>query len=336
MSEAIQNVEVSPLEQLRTLRRLFVTPFDVSTTALAALAAHVRAVRIRAGTRLVEADQPVTTVYLVLEGELASAYNDRIVYTFGPTDAMGILPALARKRSGFAAWATEDTLALSWRVEDMLEVFEDHFELLHAVLRGLAQEGIELRKQLPPHGGFSNDLRTHFDCDTRRLDLVERILCLRHTFGLESSHIDELAELARAAGEVRHPAGAKLWSSGDASDSILIIMRGTLHGQSPEGIRFRIGPGDIAGGLGTVAELPRWYDATAGEPIIALTLSREVLVDLLEDQPDLGFDFLHLMAAMLLDLRLRVAVYRESRGGSGPYPVASFSSGLAAPSGNQA
>src|SRR5262245_829659 len=120
MSDGFDYVEVSRLEQLRTLRRLFIEPFDVSTTALAALAAHVRAVRIRAGTRLVEADQPVTTVYLVLEGELACSYNDKIIYTFGPTDAMGILPALARKHSGFAAWANQDTLALSWRVEDML------------------------------------------------------------------------------------------------------------------------------------------------------------------------------------------------------------------------
>ena len=58
-----------------------------------------------------------------------------------------------------------------------------------------------------------------------------------------------------------------------------------------------------------------------GEPLIALSLSREVLVDLLEDQPDLSFDFLHLMAALLLDLRLRVAAHSESRGAFGPFPI---------------
>ena len=320
MSQEIQAIEVSRLEQLRTLRQLFAHPAGVSTSALAALAAHVRSLRIPAGTTLCEANKAVGTVYLIIEGELASEYNGKIVYKFGRYEGLGMLPALARKHSGFRAWATKDTVALSWRIEDMLEVFEDHFELLYAALRSLAEDAIEMRRQLRPNAGFSNDVRSDVPCahDGAKLDLVERILCLRHTFGLESSHIDELAELARAAGELRLPAGHRLWRSGDASDSILILLRGTLLGHSRDGMEFRLGPGDIAGGLGTIAELPRWYDATVAEPILALTLSREVLVDLLEDQPDLGFDFLHLMAALLLDLRLRVAAQRESQGEKGP------------------
>jgi CRP-like cAMP-binding protein len=194
-------------------------------------------------------------------------------------------------------------------------------------MRSLARDAIDLRKQLT-HGGHSNDLRTAMPCGSGALnfDLVERILCLRHTFGLESSHIDELAELARAAGEARHPSGTRLWNVGDASDSILIILRGTLLGRSDDGIEFRLGPGEIAGGLATIAELPRWYAATVGEPLVALTLSREVMVDLLEDQPDLGFDFLHLLAAMLLDLRLRVAVQHESRGAPAPHSISAAAS----------
>jgi CRP-like cAMP-binding protein len=258
-------------------------------------------------------------VYLVLEGELASEYNGRLVHTFGPDDALGLLPALARQRSGFSAWATKDSLVLSWRVEDMLEVFEDHFELLYAVLRGLSAEGIVIRRQLPPNAGFSNDIRAGVDCHERSLDLVERIMALRHTFGLESSHIDELAELARAAEDVRYPAGTQLWAAGDSSDSILILLCGVLAGKTDDGLEFKLGPGDIAGGLGTISELPRWYDAVVVEPLVALSLSREVMVDLLEDQPDLAFDFLRLMAAMLLDLRLRVAAQKEARGIPGPY-----------------
>ena len=40
-----------------------------------------------------------------------------------------------------------------------------------------------------------------------------------------------------------------------------------MRGSTDEGLEFRLGPGDIAGGLGTLAELPRWYDATVSEPI---------------------------------------------------------------------
>jgi CRP-like cAMP-binding protein len=84
------------------------------------------------------------------------------------------------------------------------------------------------------------------------------------------------------------------------------MMCGSVRGHTPEGLDFQLGAGDIVGGVDMVAEQPRWFDANAQEDMVALSFNREGLIDLLEDQPELGFDFLRLMAMTLLALRAQV------------------------------
>jgi CRP-like cAMP-binding protein len=307
MKPELERVEIGRLELIQTMRRVFGQQHGLSTAALAAMAAHVVGVRIPAGFELNDPGEQMADVYLVTEGELATEYQGRLLHLFGPHTVVGLLASLIRGSRGFRCWASRETLALSWRADDMQEVFEDHFELLHSVLRAMASESIELRRQLPPHAGFSNVIRSEIEYPARPLDLVERLLCLRHTFGLQTSHIDELAELARAAVESRYPAGTPLWAAGESSDALLIMVRGVVSGTTPEGLEFQLGPGDIVGGLGVVAGLPGWFSARVTQPALTLSINREVLIDLLEDQPDLGFDFLHLMASALLELRVQIA-----------------------------
>jgi CRP-like cAMP-binding protein len=300
---ALEQVDIGRLDQIRVLRRLFAAQTGLSTAAVAALAAHVVTVRIPAGKSLHSPDEPVSETYLVVEGELAAQYRAGGPKMFGPPSAVGMLPGLARIHDGYRSWATRDSVALRLRVDDILEVFEDHFELLYSTLRALAGEGVDLRKRAGPHAGFSNVVPEGTECPSRPLDLVERTLCLRRSFGLGHSHIDELAELARGANELRRPAGTQLWAAGDPAGTMLLVVCGSVRGLTPEGQEFQLGAGDIVGGLGMVAEVPRWFEAKVQEDMVALSLQHEVLIDLLEDQPDLGFDFLQLIASTLLMLR---------------------------------
>jgi CRP-like cAMP-binding protein len=306
MKPELERLEMGRLELMKTMRRLFGYPQELSTDSLAAMAEHVVPVRIPKGTRLNDPSEQMADLYLVMQGELATDHHGRLLRLFGPQSVVGMLPALARGARGFSSWAVHDTLALTWRADDMLEVFEDHFDLLHGVLRGLAGEGIGLRRLLP-HAGFSNVIRPGIQCPVRPLDLVERLLCLRQTFGLEHSHIDELAELARAAVETRYQPGQQLWAAGEVNDAMLIMVCGVIGAKTAEGLEFQLGPGDIVGGLGAVRGEPSWFSAQALEETVTLAVSSEVLVDLLEDQPELGLDFLHLMASALLALRIQVA-----------------------------
>jgi CRP-like cAMP-binding protein len=302
VSDELEPIEISPVQQLRALRLMF-GPNGPSTSALAAIAQLTTAVRIPQGMVVEREGRPFGNVYLLIEGELRAAREGRLLGTFGARNSVGVLSALARDRNGFTCQALADTVALTLRAGDFLEVLEDHFELMYSAMRGLANDGIELRRNLMPHAGFVAPVREDVACPREPLDLTGRILCLRETFGLERSYIDELAQLARAAQERRYAPGERLWSSDERATHIAILICGAVQCATPAGARFAFGAGDIVGALDTLAEQPRWYDAVASKETVALTIEAEAMIDVWEDRPGLALDFLRLVAITLISLR---------------------------------
>jgi CRP-like cAMP-binding protein len=305
MSPEFEQVELGRIERIHALRSLF-GPTGPSTTALAALAAVSLAVRIPRGRQIMREGEPSDAVFIIVEGELVAEGRGKLLGRYGPRNVLGSLAALARDPRGLHCHASQDTVALQLRADDMLEVFEDHFELLQAVMEALARGSIEIRRNLKPHGGYDRELSPDPELPTEALDLVERMLSLRRTLAMHT-HIDELAELARAAQEVHYPKDAPLWFEAEAAVNMLIVVRGSVRAHTSDGLAFRFGPGDLVGGLDTLAGTERWYDAVAERHVIALSLERDTILDLCEDQAELGFDFLRLLAAMLLALRERTA-----------------------------
>jgi CRP-like cAMP-binding protein len=300
----LEQVELGRIEQIRSLRGLFGLQ-GVSTPSLAALAAHTTPVRIPRGFELATEGQPVDEMYVVIEGELATSRAGKPLGVFGPRSAVGALAAFAHDRHGYRCVALRDTIALAMRAEEVLEVFEDHFEMLLVVLRAVARESIDTRLGLPG-AGFSETIRTDIPHPLRPLDLVERLFCLRESFAVGLTHLDALAEIARTSREVRYPAGTRLWSVGDGSEHMLTLVSGVVSAHTQNDTHFRFGPRDILGSLDMVAAVPRWYDAIVEEDAVALSHDVEIVIDLWEDHTELGFGFLQLMAAMLLSLRERL------------------------------
>jgi CRP-like cAMP-binding protein len=304
MRAELEQVELGRIEQIRSLRSLFGLQ-SVSTSALAALAAHTTPVRIPKGVELATEGQPVDEMYVVIEGELATSRAGKQLGVFGPRSAVGALAAFAHDMYGYRCIATRETVALAMRAEEVLEVFEDHFEMLLTVLRAVARESIDTRLALPG-AGFSDEIRTDVARPTRQLDLVERLFCLRESFSIGLTHLDALAEIARTSREVHYPAGTPMWRIGDRSEQMIILVSGVVGARTANDMRFRFGPRDILGSLDTVAAVPRWYDAIVQEDVIALSHDAEVMIDLWEDHTELGFGILQLLAAMLLSLRERL------------------------------
>lgn len=306
MISGLEHVELGRVEQIRALRSLFGLQ-GVSTPALAALAAHATPVRIPKGACVAAEGQPVVSLYLVIDGELATYRSGKPLGAFGPRSVVGALASFAREVHGFECTAARDTVALALRAEDVLEVFEDHFEMMHAVLRALARESIDARLRVQPHAGFSNELRPAVEHPCRRpLDLVERLFCLRQAFAQGTMRLDALSEIARTAREVRYPSGTRLWSIGERSEQMLTLICGAISAQTQSGSKFRFGPLDIVGGLDLVAQAPRWYEAVVDEDSVALALDAEVVIDLWEDSPELSRSFLQLLSSTLLSLRERL------------------------------
>jgi CRP-like cAMP-binding protein len=300
-------VELGPIEQMHALRRLFGSDAPLSQEALAGIAQLARPQRVAAGVELARQGEPFPFVYLIIDGQLELSRDGRQVGLFGSGTGVGVMSALARDPTGFGCRTLAESTLLVLRLEDLFEIMEDYFEMMHGALRSVAAEAISWRRALP-NGGFVKQTRQDCTvCGEGPLGLVERLFYLRRTIGLERSYIDELAELARAAREQRVPRGTQLWATGERADYLMILVSGEVNGRIREGGEFQFGPGDILGNLDTIAGVPRWFDAHAASDLVTLTLDSEAIVDVWEDHPDLGFAFLRMFSGLILDLRVRAA-----------------------------
>jgi CRP-like cAMP-binding protein len=302
VSVKLERIDVGRIERIHALRLMFGAS-GVSMQALAALAAQLDAVRIPKSLTIEHSGGPGSVIYFVMDGELEVLREGKPFGRFGPRSVVGGLAALAREPNGYSCTATKDTQALRLRFDDMLEVFEDHYELLQASMEGLAENTIQLRRLIQPSAGY--DLAPRPDPTEpliEPLGLIERMLMLRSSLAMHT-HIDELAELARAAQEVHYKAGATLWDEGERATHMLVIVRGSVRAATTGNLAFRFGPADLVGALDTIAGVERWFSARAERPIIALALDRDALLDLAEDQAEVGFDVLRMLARILTSVR---------------------------------
>jgi CRP-like cAMP-binding protein len=304
MSE-LEPIDVGRVERIHALRGMFGAT-GPSTASLAALAAQLDAVRMPAGTIVQQVGGPGSIIYFVLEGELVVEREGKPFGVFGARSVVGVLPAFARDPQTFVTTVTKDAVALRLRFDDMMEVFEDHFDMLQSALSGMSRNTIELRRLIRPHAGYEAAQRPDpEEPATEPLGLIERMLVLRSSLAVHT-HIDELAELARAAQEVHFPRGGVLWDENNDATHMLILVCGRVSCHTSDGLFFKFGPGDLVGALDTISGTPRWFTAHADSRVMALAVERDALLDLVEDQAELGFDILRMLAQVLTMLRERV------------------------------
>ena len=229
----------------------------------------------------------------------------------GPLSVINGLASLAQVRLSREVVAIADTTALTFTHEDQVDVFEDNFEILASVLRGvagafldaLAAAGPAARRQPPPALPAS---------PVHSLGLVEKIAALRGAPPYDEAPLEALAELARESPQVRFAAGERLWSAGDESGWSLAIVAGSVTGASGEQSEVRVIAGSIAGALDCMAGRPRELDAVAETDVVGLRIEIGTLLDVLEDHTDMALGLLHSMARDVLALRERNAAAGSS------------------------
>jgi CRP-like cAMP-binding protein len=305
MTDDLERIDVGRIERIHALRGMF-GPTGPSTSALAALAAQLDPVRLPQGMIVRQTGGPGSVIFFVIDGELVVEREGKPFGVFGPRSVVGALPAFARDPNTYVTTVTKEAIALRLRFEDLLEVFEDHFDMLQSALSGMSRNTIELRRLIRPHAGYDAPLREESDeLGDEPLGLIERMLVLRSSLAV-NTHIDELAELARAAQEVHFADGGTLWDEEELATHMLIVVRGRVQANTSDGLSFAFGPGDLVGALDTISGTPRWFTAKAEGIVVALAIERDGLLDLVEDQAELGFDVLHMLALVLTSLRERV------------------------------
>lgn len=291
---------VTPLQRLMYLRTLPLFG-SLPSEELAVLAEHTRERFYRRGRALLRGDQPVDAIHLLVRGEVQVRHQGHLVRTFRSRDAVGVMALLARSHEAVDAIALEDVISLELRGEVLYEIFEERFSMLFHVLQATCRLLRHERLQMPA-GGYSRTAGEGMTCPTRPLDLVERTFFLRRSLPFAKSSLLGLGQMARHLREVRLDPRAPVWSIGDDATHILLLVCGRVRCRTEEGETFRFGGGDGLGMIDMLAERPRWYDACAEHPIVALELERELLLDVLEDHVDVAMDCLSRMASDVLQV----------------------------------
>jgi CRP-like cAMP-binding protein len=287
---------------------------DLSPDDLTALAENSRERFFAAGAEIFPEGKPVGCVHYVVEGKVEMRRGGQRVLQLGDRSVIGGLAALARTANGQQAVAIADTYTLEVDREDMIEMFEDNFEMLLTAMRGIARGFIEARKGAGNRAGLDEDYE-EVEAPAERLGLVERLFFLHKNFAFQSAQVESLTQMAKSAEEIRLRAGERLWSAGDPADRMLMIVSGVVHARNAEQ-EFRFGPGGSIGGLGAMAEVPRWYHATAQTDMVALGVRMQEMIDIFEDRVDMAIEVASRLAGGLLVLREKIAVEAMGEVGS--------------------
>ena len=300
---------VGTVERILSLKRIPMLA-GLPPEDLAAVAEHGRERFFAKGSVLLREGEPIPALYAVLDGRVHVARKGRKLGHVTSAGFVGGAAIFARDPEGLSAVAETDTLALEVELDAALEIFEDHFPILHHVLREVCRWLLDLVGRLP--SARYGDIFPRFEVPVAPagdLDLVERILFLRQVSPFAHSSINALAELSRGMAEVSFPAGTRLWDEGDASGTGLLLVSGTITCTARGGEAvFTTGPGAPLGAVESIAERARWYTATTETKVTALQGSVEGLIDVFEDNFEMTMDYLAVMArAQMHLLELRVS-----------------------------
>ncbi len=272
---------------------------------LSATAAYTRPCFFPAGTEIHAEGQPVTELYYIIRGRVEMRRNGKAVYETAERSVVGGLAALSESGNSQQSVALEDTTALVISGADQLQLFAENFGTLVMVLGRVAYGVLEARMNAGPGAGFASDIE-HVPQPAGELTVVDKLVSIERSFAFASARLEAMMELAEHARERRAPAGTVLWRQGERASSWLLVVAGVVAGQR-EAQSFRLGPASVAGGLETLALAPRWYNASAETDIMALEMSHDHVLDVLEDNVDMAIGLLRALGTELLAMRDRTA-----------------------------
>lgn len=247
---------------------------------------------------LAEGTEP-DRLFFVAEGAVDMIHGRLVLGTIRPPGVLGVRAIVARVPMPYECRAREPSLLLEVPVDRFLETMEDDFTVWRRQLRFA-------------HADFASRIRQNpkllqrviFDVSAlptnREPDLVERMLLIRRTGAFGRGSANALAELAQQLGCVDYEPGQTFFRTGDVATEMFVIIRGHVRVTMPDGEQLELGPGAAFGGPEANAEESRFYTAAAIDEVLALRGQTEALLDVIEDNPEVGAAFLATTARQLL------------------------------------
>lgn len=264
------------------------------------------------GDKLLEVGKPVRALELLTVGKLVLQRDGKQLGEMTPPQSVGFLNILARNDATYDAVVVEPSHALELSAERFYELVEDHYPLLVATLRYIAQRMLAEMQELPQEALGLKAMDLPLAIPDREMDLVERVFFLRCMSAFSKTNLGALAILAELMDELRVPEGHTVFELGAPSEFTLFILSGWVTCETADGRRFEYGPGTAVGGVEALANQRRWYTVTTRTPLIGLRGRADDLLALMEDNFGLGGDFIRVLATGLQGLMAMKAARGQS------------------------
>jgi CRP-like cAMP-binding protein len=272
---------------------------ELSPAVLHILAQSLAERELAGGAVVQRGGDPVLALKLITEGGFDLLRGGEKVGALAAPQSFGFLDILARSDASYDVVAAGPTRTLELGADRLLETMEDHFSLLAATLRYAAERMLQEMQELPAEALAFRPEKMPIEIPSRPLDLVERVFVMRCTTVFRKANVNVLARLAEHMPEIRARAGTVLFEPGEPSPFAVFIAGGTVLCEAPDGRRFAQGPGTAVGGVESLAGRPRWFRAVAQTDVVALEGNGDALVDMMEDNFELGMAFISMLAAGL-------------------------------------
>jgi CRP-like cAMP-binding protein len=281
---------LAPVERLLML--LAIAEFQTLTPSeLRRVASAAKLVKHAAGVVLGDPRDP-PAIQIVVQG-MVEQRSESVVRRIEPGQVVGGLPEVLSRRHATSAIALVDTLTLRLDAESLDDLLEEELGIYRAVLRGVARSWLD---HLPVTRGLhSEEGLGPAKHAARELDVVERMLLMQRTLDFGVARMDVLAELAQQAEPFTRRLGSPLFRKGDASERFLVLASGSAH-CSIENESTIVRAPVALGVLEVVGGVDCRFTATAASEVQGLDVPGALLLDLLEDYPQLGLDLLRAIA----------------------------------------
>ncbi|MEZ4331476.1 MAG: cyclic nucleotide-binding domain-containing protein [Myxococcota bacterium] len=276
---------ISPLDRALFLKA---QPYldGLPPNLLALLAATTEEVFFPAGAHVLRARDPIDTVYFFGSGafEIIHGDGDRsAIFELTAPGVVGLTDHLAQTIVPPAVRAAVDTFCLAITTEDLDQILEDFFPLVHQIARASCDSVIRARIAQPElrsdEPGFPPDVQPAGDADP---DLVQCLALARRAPFLSGTNLTLLAELIKSDEPERIAPGEPLWRADDPIDRMALVLDGAFVNDGRHGLA-RAGAGATLGAWEIAATRTRFEGWVAEMPSRILSIERELFIDLLED-----------------------------------------------------
>lgn len=283
----------------------------LSPPVLKIVASYLTERSFPAGTVMMREGEPIEALHLLTEGKLALVRKGKPFGELAPPQSLGFLGILARSDGTYDATAEVDTRSLELRAEALLELIEDHSDLLRSTIRYLAERDLYEVQELPVDALEQRLLGKQREVSDKTMDLVERLLFLRDLGAFKRTNLNALTVLARQLEEVRFAPGERIWSDGDPAEHQLWCLSGTARCTSGDKT-WRAGGDSVLGGLEGIAARPRWYTLEAETAMVTMRGTTAGFLDVAEDDFGMAADFIAMLARDVVGLLERRAQLGQS------------------------